>query len=259
MFRLIYAVVLVSLFSTNVYGKYKYDNVALGNIALSVGAWQTSLGGNIDNNKPSVTNLKSDLNFNDKKYINTLSADFKNNIFWLPDIQINYFNLNQSSNAILANSKTINNTNINDSVSTNIKYINIDAIIYGYLYQGPFEFDLGLKVKKIDFTQTIVENSVDGDTIVTKGPSDIVFVPHIALKIDISSINTVLKAQASMFSIGDTEVKDYEYSFNYRIMRNIYLSYAYRYHSWKSVENSNIHEKYNINLEGNYISAKILF
>jgi hypothetical protein len=39
----------------------------------------------------------------------------------------------------------------------------------------------------------------------------------------------------------------------------MYISYGYRYNSWKTTNKDNVHEKYDKNLKGNYINAKILF
>jgi hypothetical protein len=261
MFRIHYILALVMLFHINSLASYEYDDSALGNISLSAGIWNTNLNGDISNNKSTNISFKNDLNFKDDKTINILSADLKNDIFWLPDFQINYFTLTNSSNALLKTPQTIDTKTISGNISTNVVYTNVDAIIYGYLYQGPFEFDLGLKFKKINFTHTIDELDINSgyDKVVINGPTNLIILPHIGLKIDIPDINTLLKVQVSMFSIGDIEAKDYEYSINYRIMRNMYLSYAYRYHSWRSVSDNDIYEKYNIILDGNYFSAKILF
>jgi len=252
--------ILVPLLLSNIalYG-YEMDDPTLGNIAIEAGIWNTKLDGNIKNTA-STTNFKDDLGFDEKKNITSIGLDLKNNYSWLPNIYVNYFTLNSSADGNIATAKQINSATNNylGSISSTIEYSELNTILYGYLQQSIFEFDLGLNFKKITYSQTLKENNgVDNDTL--KGPDGIIALPYIGLTIDLYPIHTVLKAEASILSLGDDEAKDYKYSINYRAMRNMYISYGYRYHSWKTTSVSNSHEKYDMSLKGNYINAKILF
>lgn len=257
----------LSLLSATMLNAYEIDDPTLGNIAIEAGVWSTKLDGNIKNTV-STTNFKDDLGFDEKKNVTSFGLDLKNDYSWLPNIYVNYFTLNSSADGDIATAKliyqpnatSVTNTNgFNGSTSSTIKYSELNTILYGYLQQSIFEFDLGLNLKKIDYTQTIKENLDPSMNVTIKGPENIIPLPYIALKIDLYPINTVLKAETSVLAIGDDEAKDYKYSINYRMMRNMYISYGYRYNSWKTTNKDNVHEKYDMNLRGNYINAKILF
>lgn len=250
-------VFLVCILSVNLFAAYKYDNPKLGNISLEAAIWQSNIAGDISNDS-SFIDIKKDLNFN-KENITSFGLDLKNEISWIPNIYINYFLLTSSSDSLLNNIKYIDNVRFSGSISSSIDYSEISTILYGFLQQGPFEFDMGLNIKKINFTQIIKENRTNGNKITINGPSSFIPAPYIALKIDVSFIDTVLKAEASLFSIGDTQSKDYKYSINYRIMRNMYVSYGYRYNSFKAINKDNKYEKYDINTKGSYVSFKVLF
>ncbi len=255
----------LSLLSATILNAYEIDDPTLGNIAIEAGVWQTTLDGNIKNTV-STTNFKEDLGFDEKKNVTSFGLDLKNDYSWLPNIYVNYFTLNSAADGNIATAKQINITaqnsanikNFSDSVSSTVKYSELNTILYGYLQQSIFEFDLGLNLKKINYTQTIKENN-DVDNVTIKGPDSIIPLPYVGFKIDLYPINTVLKAEASVLAIGDDEAKDYKYSLNYRIMKHMYISYGYRYNSWKTTNKDNVHEKYDMSLKGNYINAKILF
>lgn len=256
MFRISFITIL--LIALNLNAAYQYDNPKLGNIAITAGIWKTNLNGDI-NNATSNTNLKNDLGYKKSKNISYIALDLKNDISWIPNIKTSYFALDNSANSVLNGSKVIDSYPFNGSISTNTVHTEFNMIFYGFLYQGPFEFNLGLKAKKINFEQTIKENVIGGEKKTITGPGSVIVQPHIALKFDLSVINTVLMTQASFLSIGDSEAKDYSYSLNYRIMRNMYISYGYKSSSWKSHNTNDIHEKYEIKIKGNYLFAKIMF
>jgi len=251
--------ILLSLIGATLFNAYEIDDPTLGNIAIEAGIWNTKLDGNIQNTA-STTNFKDDLGFDESKNVTSFGIDLKNDYSWLPNIYVNYFTLNSAADGNIASAKQINSatTNYLGSVSSTIEYSELNTILYGYLQQSIFEFDLGLNLKKINYTQTIKENaSTDSDTI--KGPDSIIPLPYVGFKIDLYPINTVLKAEASVLALGDDEAKDYKYSLNYRIMKNMYISYGYRYNSWKTTNKDNVHEKYDMSIKGNYLNAKILF
>jgi outer membrane protein len=254
-------ILLVLILNTTLSAKFENEDDTLGNIAIQMGFWNIATNGTIVNEKLNGnTNYKNDLGYDDNKNINIFALDLKNDITWLPNVNINYFKLNNSSSNILTSSRNINNTEINGSISSTLNYSEINTILYGFLYEGPFEFDFGLNIKKIDFLQDIKENnSLALKKVTIIGPSDFIFLPYIALKINLDFIDTVLMAQTSMLSIGDNEAKDYMYSINYRVMKNIYLSYGYKYNSFKTTNSKNTNEIYDVQVKGNYISCKVLF
>jgi hypothetical protein len=256
-------ILLTAVLSTQVFATYLYDDPNLGNIAIEGGIWNASLNGKIKNTL-STTDLKDDLGYKDAKNITTMGLDIKNNYDWIPNIYINYLHFKDTADGNLTTQKNIglnaNNTAsiFSNSVSISTEYSELNAVFYGYLQRGFFEFDLGLNFKSITYEQTIKENG-DTDKIILKGPDKIFVLPYIALSIDLDSIDTVLKAEGSIVSLGDDDALDYRYSINYRIMRHMYISYGYKFHSWSARSLDNEHEKYDVELKGHYFNAKILF
>ncbi len=260
--RRIKSKIILSLLSAVWLNAYEIDDPKLGNIAIEAGIWNTRLDGSIQN-PSALIDFKNDLGFDEKKNVTLFGLDFKNDFSWLPNIYVNYFAMQSSTNGKIAlPGQTINgsNTYVGDVLSS-IDYSELNTIVYGFLQQSIFEFDLGVNFKKINYTQTLKSNTFTNQMPITiKGPESIIPLPYVGFKVDLYPINTVLQAETSMLAFGDDEAMDYKYSLNYRIMKNMYISYGYRYTSWKTQnKDTNINDKYDMNLKGNYINAKILF
>ena len=245
------SIFFIFLLNINLLASYNNSEDTLGNITLSVDIWHSNIEGEIKNNKPSSLSFKDDLGFSQKD-ITTFGLELKNNITWLPNVNIDYFNLSSTTNAILNGTKYVNGTPYTNKVSSKINYSQINTTFYGYLYQGPFEFNIGAKIKKINYVQSIEDTKV-------KGPNSIVLMPHLSMKIHINEINTLLEGQISMLSFGDIETKDYSYSISYRFMRNAYISYGYKGYVWSGTNLNDDHEDYNVDVKGSYVSCKVLF
>jgi hypothetical protein len=256
-------VLFSAILSSQLCATYLYDDPNLGNIAIEGGVWNTTFSGQIKNTL-STTDMKDDLGYNENKNITTFGLDIKNNYTWIPNIYVNYLHFKETADGVITTEKRIGLNQNNSasgflgSVSTSTEYSELNAIFYGYLQQGIFEFDLGLNLKSITYTQTIKENT-GTDNITIEGPEKLFVLPYIALSIDLDAIDTVLKAEGSIVSLADDDAHDYRYSINYRIMRHMYLSYGYKLHSWTAKSQKNEHEEYNVELKGHYINAKILF
>lgn len=245
------------LMTSKLIAEYELQDPSFGNIAVEVGVWDASLNGSISNTNTN-TDIKNDLGFIDSKNITSFGMDVKNNIFWLPNIHVDYFILNSSSHSDLVN-KRIDNDNFNGTTLSEITYSEINTIMYGYLQRGIFDFDLGVNIKKINLEETV--KSLSGtSSVIIKGPESILILPYIALNINLDFMNTIIKAESSLLSIGDNEAKDYKLSLTYKVMRNLYLTYGSRYNSFKSQNSNKINnEKNDINLKGNYFNVKLLF
>ncbi len=208
------------LFSTGFLNAYEIEDPTLGNIAIEANVWNTKLDGNIKNTV-STTNFQEDLGFKESKNVTSFGLDLKNDIGWLPNIYVNYFTLNSAADGNILSEKLIDDksglitssnlstTNgYNGSVSSTIKYSELNTILYGFLQQSIFEFDMGLNLKKIDYEQTIKENNDPTMNTSLKGPDQIIPMPYVGLKIDLYPINTVLKAESSILALGDDEAKE---------------------------------------------------
>ena len=250
---------LTLLLTTELFATYMYDDPTLGNLAIEAGIWNTTLSGDIKNTLSDVS-FKNDLGYNDSENITTFGLDIKNDFMWIPNIYINYFYLKSSTYNRLNKDITISNDIFSNGniVATTTQYSELNSIFYGYLQQSIFEFDLGINLKRVSFSQDLKEKPT-GKNIYIKGPTSIVILPYIGLSIDLDFIDLVIKAEASILSIGDTQARDARYSLNYRIMRHMYISYGFKQHYWKSTSSIDEHEKHKVSLEGSYINVKILF
>jgi len=249
---------ILGLFLTNVSAVYEQTNSTLGNVSIQTGIWNTNINGTISNVNNSV-DTKTDLGFTEQKNITSFVLDLKNNVYWLPNVQMNYFLYKDSAHNTLAASKIISNDSFNGQITSEIKYSELNTILYGFLNKNIFTFDIGVNIKNMIFKESI--SAVSGiSNVDIKGTGSFLLLPYIALEVDLDFINTVLKAESSVLSIGDTEAKDYKYSISYRVMKHMFISYGYRYNGFRS-KNSNTtnNEKYDMNIKGNYLNVKILF
>jgi len=257
MYKMNFLVILL-LLVTKSFAVYEQTNSTLGNVSIQTGIWNTSLNGTISNVDNNVK-ISDDLGFDEQKNITSFVLDLKNDVYWLPNVQMNYFLYRDSSHNTLTSSKKISSDIFNDKITSDIKYSELNTILYGFLQKDIFTFDIGVNMKKIYFEES-VSSVLGSSNVIINGPDSLLFLPYIALEVDLDFMDTILKAESSILSIGDTEAKDYKYSISYRIMKHMYISYGYRYNSFKS-KNSNTtnDEKYNINIKGNYLNVKILF
>jgi outer membrane protein len=257
--------VLLLIIATNLMAYYKYDDPSLGKLTIEGMVWQTQIGGDIIGkdvqNDPKKTSLKNELGFDKTTVLSSLGVDLRSDYSWIPNVYVNYFAFDGTAHGVMeSNVIGAQSLELNGSVYSTMKYTELNTILYGYLRQSIMEFNLGINLKKINYEQTIKEaDSSDTYDVKIVGPDKIIPIPYIALKVDLGMIDTVLKAEASILSIGDDEASDFRYSINYRAMRNLYISYGYRKHLFKSSSVDNPHEKYEVDISGNYIAAKILF
>lgn len=248
---------------TNValYGAYEYEDPTLGNIAIEGSVWSANLDGSIKNNLTTV-DFKDDLQ-NDTITLTSFALELKNDYWFLPNMRIDYAGFHETATGSFDAQKAIGNKALNfrtGQILSDIEYSQVDAKFYGYLQQSIMMFDLGINLKKINYTQTIEESDyADNEKVLIEGPKDIIVLPYIGVKLDLYPIHTIVHAETSIVSIGKDEAKDYKLSINYRIMRNMYVGVGYKYSSFVSKNASNSHEEYEFITEGNYISAKILF
>ena len=256
---------IVALGFSNVQGAYEYDDPSLGNIAIEGMLWQPKLTGTISHStgtEESITDFERDLGYDEKKNVTAVSIDIKNDISWLPNLSLDHFSFNESSTGTFTASKHIGETQVNEFTNGQIfsttDYSETALKAYGYLQNGIMQFDLGVQLKNIDYEQKI-EHATTGKDITLKGPDTVIASPYVALKFDLRAINTVLKAESSIVSIGDDEALNYSYSINYRIMKHMYLGVGYKYHGFKSKNEVYNQEKYDVELKGSYFSGKILF
>lgn len=259
--KYIISIFILVLSSTTLYGQYKYDSPTLGNLAIEGGIWKSNLKGDIKNIKSEI-DFKDDLNYQESVPLTYFGLDIRSQYSWLPNFHVDYHNYSESAVGNFSEDKYLGLKDkivSSGTILTDTSYSEKNLKAYGFLQQSIMEFNLGVNLKKITYEQTIQHADITDQLVQIKGPSSWMILPYIGMKIDLYSLNTVLKAETSLLSFGDDEARSYTYSINYRIMRHMYISYGFRYASFKTSNLDNPHEKYNVSLEGNYISAKILF
>ena len=258
---------IVALGFSNVQGAYEYDDPKLGNIAIEGQLWQPKLTGTISHangTTESITDFENVFGYNGKKNVTSISVDIKNDIVWFPNLSIDHFSFSESSSGTIATgtSKFIGETQANEftegQLLSNTDYSETALKAYGYLQNGILQFNLGLQVKSINYEQTIEHATIDKN-VKLKGPDSLILSPYVGLEINLRDINTLIKAESSIVSVGDDEALNYSYSINYRIMKHMYLGVGYKYHGFKSKNEVYNQEKYDVELKGTYFSGKILF
>jgi hypothetical protein len=261
MLKKIGSILLLSslLLANNINKDDDVEEVVVGsnNLKLELGLWNAQLDGTIKN-VTSSTDIKDDLGYNKTKAITTFGMEINTNYVWIPDIKVDYFFLNTSNNSVLDENKTIgNNAVFSGSVTTATKYSELNSKIYGYITNQIFKVDLGINLKKIDYTQSIKENSSNGDYVVIKGPDNMLFLPYIGITMDLGKLK--LFASSSLLALGDDEANDYEYKLSLTTFDSVELNLGYKYHSWKSTNANKPSEKYDTQIYGSYFSIKVIF
>jgi len=263
--KVVFSCGIVALGFSNAQGAYEYNDPTVGNIAIEGQLWQPQLTGTVSHatgTSESITDFENDLGYNEKKNITSLSVDIKNDIIWFPNLSINHFSFSESSTGTTTTSKFIGETQANEFASGQLlsktDYSETALRGYGYLQNGILQFNLGVQVKSINYEQTI-EHATNGKNVTLKGPESLIVSPYVGVEINLQEINTLIKAESSIVSVGDDEALDYSYSINYRIMKHMYLGVGYKYHGFKSKNEVYNQEKYDVELKGTYFSGKILF
>jgi len=236
--------------------KPQTEEIVVGenHLKLSLEVWNAQVDGDIEN-LTSTTNIKDDLGF-EKKSITTFGGELSTNFVWLPDIKIDYFILDSTKNYDVKGTKTIKTASFSGSTTTNIKYSELNSRFYGYVKNQYFKFDLGINLKKVDYTQKITNNTND-DYVIIKGPSSLMYLPYVGITLDLGGLK--INANSSILAFGDDEAKDYEYSISLTTFKAIELFGGYRYHEWKNKDKDDSTQHYKVSIDGGYFGLKLVF
>jgi len=224
--KIIFLFMLLSSITYSKIIKPEKKEVVVGenHLKLNLELWNAQVDGKIKNPK-DTTDIKDDLKFKSKN-ITAFGTELSTNYVWLPDIKVDYFTLEITQNSNLGNGKTIKNTTfVNDTIS-NIKYNELNSKVYGYVKNQNFKFDLGINLKKIDYTQYIKDGNNNNITI--EGPTSLIVLPYLGVTLDLGPLK--FNANSSILAFGDDEAKDYEYSLSLTTFDNVELFGGYRYH-----------------------------
>jgi len=254
--KIVFSLVLLSslVYSKVTTSEAREVVVGENHLKLNLELWGAQVDGSIEN-LTSTTDIEDDLGF-ESKVITAFGGELSTNYVWMPDIKIDYFVLDSTKNYNVNSSKTIKSTTFNGSTTTNIRYSELNSKIYGYVKNKYFKFDLGLNLKKVDYTQKITNNS-NGDNVVIKGPSSLMYLPYIGFTFDLGKLK--FNANSSILAFGDKKASDYEYSIILTTFDSIELFGGYRYHEWENTDKDDNSQHYKIHIDGGYFGVRLVF
>ena len=201
----------------------------------------------------TISNIVGESNFeSDFGYSNTrasyLALDITLDYDYMPNINMNYFNMQDNKSATLTKTVKVADGTFNSNVATVIDYQVFSLILYQDLklkgnmtswfgksfYSGDLEFDVGLNTKLLKWNYEVQDLT---DT--TKSPSwihvnEFIPLPYIGMKYYL--YNWIFYADTSALAFSSAKSTSYQIGLDYRVVGGLYLSGAYMYEQFKVVE-----------------------
>lgn len=201
----------------------------------------------------TISNIVGTSNFhNDFGYSNTeatyLALDFTLDYDYVPNLNINYFNMQDNSHAELNTTVKVADGLFSSKVDTLIDYQVFNAILYQDLkikgkilsffdkpfYSGDIEFDIGVNTKLIKWNFQVQDL-----TDITKSPSwihvnEFIPLPYIGMRYYLYHL--IIYANGSALAFSRAKSTSYQVGADYNVVRGLYLSTGYMYEHSKVTE-----------------------
>ena len=240
-----------------------YDKFHLG---IEAGIFMNDFGGDIENATPSTTDFQNDLG-----YKNTDSSYFalhlKNDIDYIPDLDISYMNVEQNRNAILDDKKVVTlGADYNGTIRSKISYSVLNAVIkssfkykgsmqkvfFWDLYTGDIEYNVGINAKLINYRFDIEKSDATFPSYITVNSA--IILPYVG--VNYYWYDFVLHGNVSALSFSDAKATSYEFGVDYQVFKNFYISASYMREEFEATEKQDTvkFESY-----GNKLSVKYNF
>jgi len=219
-----------------------YNKFHLG---LEAGVFMNNFGGDIENATPSLTRFSDDLN-----YKNTDSSFFalhlKNDIDYVPDLDISYMNVQQNRNAELNDQKFVAAGDYNGSVRSKISYNVLNTVVkssFKYkgsmkkffswnFYTGDVEYNIGINAKFISYRFDIEKSDTTDANFISVESA--IILPYLGAKY--YWYDFILHGHVSALSFSDAKATSYEAGIDYQLFKNFYLSASYMYEDFEATE-----------------------
>lgn len=204
-----------------------------------------------DGTHSAVSNVKTSFK-EDFGYLETSSSYFALNVDfdydYIPNIYINYFNLEQTRDAELSEPLEIVNFDFDGLITTKIQYQVLNVILnykikkkggrvkffYWKFYPGDIRYSVGLNIKKIDWYFQIIQRK---DTnaefkyirVQTNIPS-----PYIGVKY--YYYNFLVHGDISAISFNEAKTINYQFGIDYKVIKDLYIGVSYTYDDFQATE-----------------------
>ncbi|MBN2895170.1 MAG: hypothetical protein JXK05_04665 [Campylobacterales bacterium] len=214
--------------------------------SVELGAYMPHFDGTIEN-PSTITTYDKDLLYDAAEPISYFGAEVNFESWYLPTLRLGYFNMSDSKNAVLTQTKEFVSWDYNGSVTTWTDYTVINAVIakdfyrkgsyidlFGVpLYTGDLIFDLGLNLKKIAYRFDVRQNGpvLEKDFITVDSE---VLMPYFGISYRVGRFN--LGGDISGLAFGEVKANSYKLALEYRVYGGIALRGGYMYESFEATE-----------------------
>lgn len=202
----------------------------------------------------SVSNVADEGDFEkDFTYMDSsatyLSLEILLDYDYVPNLDISYFNLQDSQHATLDRNLTVADGTFGSDVATVIDYQIATATLFqdfkikgdyislfgSGLYSGDLEFDIGMSTKLVSWNFEVRDL-----TLPATNPSSwihvdqLIVLPYLGVKYYLYDF--LLHADVNALSFSDAKSISYEAAIDYRVVGGVYLSAAYLHEEFKADE-----------------------
>ncbi len=155
---------------------------------------------------------------------------------YVPNLYLSYFNMKDNKDAYLNRAVEVGENNFNSSVTTDINYNVLSAVLYQDFkvkgeyfmlfskpqYSGDIEFDIGMNVKLIDWTFNIKKDNFSDGWIKV---NQFVALPYLGFKYYFYDL--IVYGNISTLALNKVESSAYQIGVDYMIVEDLYLSVSY--------------------------------
>jgi len=260
--------IVVSVVSLSAKESSWYDNIE---VKVEAGMHLADFGGTHSNSATGYTDYVDDFGYSDAAS-SYFGLEFDFNYDYIPDIDINYFNVKQTQNATLDANKTVEvaaKYEFTNAISSKIDYEVLNVIFHKEMkrkgkrvsflrwrpYLGDIAFAVGLNVKIVRWHFRITDDPSPTQPVYKFVNVD-EYIPLPYIKFKYFLYNLTVFGNVSALSLVDAKSTNYEVGIEYRVMKDLYLVGSYMYEDFKAVEKK---DTIDFKTTGNKFSFKYVF
>jgi len=238
--------------------------------SIEVGMHFATFNGDISNAN-STADIQNDLGYVDNKST-YLSFNISNDIKYIPNFSISYFNDSQTQNHIATKTTYIADGvfETNSTMSSDIDYSVINAKFYynfnqkgrnfkflkWKFYSGDIQYFLGIDTKIINWKLNVDDKPTDKQhwIHVTKN----IPLPYVGFKYFYKNLRVFGNISALSFNIAKST--NYEFGLSYQVYKDLYLNGSYLYEDFQATESAGAHtDNIDFRTSGNKFGFSYIF
>ena len=243
-----------------------YENIE---VKIEAGMHLADFEGKHSNSATGDTDYADDFGYSDAAS-SYFGLEFNLNYDYIPDIDINYFNVKQSKNADLNRTVEVaEKYEFSDAISSKIDYEVLNVIFHKEMkrkgkrvsflrwkfYTGDIAFGVGLNVKVVRWHFRITDDPSPTKPVYRFVKVD-EYIPLPYIKFKYFFYNLSIYGNISALSLVKAKSTNYEIGMEYRVMKNLYLVGSYMYEDFQAVEKK---DSIDFKTTGNKFSFKYVF